>query len=100
MAPRGTAKRRPKTRKLLTIYGKHHPKADVDRLYVPRKERRRGLMQLEATHAVEMTKLVEYIDSKENPLTEIVEHTNTTSTQLCYRKIDASKQKYKEKQEK
>jgi len=26
-----------KTRKLLTIYGKHHPKADVDRLCVPRK---------------------------------------------------------------
>jgi len=27
----------PKTRKLLTIDGQHHPKADVDRLYVPRK---------------------------------------------------------------
>jgi glutaredoxin len=26
-----------KTRKLLTIHGNHHPKADVDRLYVPRK---------------------------------------------------------------
>jgi hypothetical protein len=24
-----------KTRKLLTIHGHHHPKADVDRLYVP-----------------------------------------------------------------
>jgi len=24
-----------KTRKLLTIHGQHHPKADVDRLYVP-----------------------------------------------------------------
>jgi len=27
-----------KTRKLLTIHGQHHPKADVDRLYVPRKQ--------------------------------------------------------------
>ena len=26
-----------KTRKLLTTHGQHHPKADVDRLYVPRK---------------------------------------------------------------
>jgi hypothetical protein len=26
-----------KTRKLLTIHGQHQPKADVDRLYVPRK---------------------------------------------------------------
>jgi hypothetical protein len=36
-----------KTRKLLTIHGQHHPKADVDHLYVPRKRGGRGLMQLE-----------------------------------------------------
>ena len=41
-----------KTRKLLTIHGQHHPKADADRLYVPRKQGGRGLMQLEAVHAV------------------------------------------------
>ena len=40
-----------KTRKLLTIYGQHHPKADVDCLYVPRKQGGRGLMQLEAVVA-------------------------------------------------
>jgi hypothetical protein len=39
-----------KTRKLLTIHGQHHPKADVDRLYVPRKQGERGLMWLEAAH--------------------------------------------------
>jgi hypothetical protein len=27
-----------KTGKLLTIHGQHHPKADVDRLHVPRKQ--------------------------------------------------------------
>jgi hypothetical protein len=37
-------------------------KAGVDRLYVPRKQGGRGLMQLEAAHAVEITKLVEYVD--------------------------------------
>jgi len=37
-----------KTRKLLTIHGQHHPKTEG-----------RGLMQLEAAHAVEITKLVE-----------------------------------------
>jgi hypothetical protein len=26
-----------KTRKMLTIYGQHHPRADIDRLHVPRK---------------------------------------------------------------
>ena len=61
-----------KTRKLLTIHGQHHPKADVDRLYVPRKYGRRGMAQLEAAHAVEITKLVEYVDWKEDPLIQVV----------------------------
>jgi len=61
-----------KTRKLLTIYGQHHPKADVDRLYVPRKQEGRGLMQLEAAHEVEITKLVEYVDRKEDPIMQVV----------------------------
>ena len=45
-----------KTRKLLTIHGQHHPKADVDGLYVSRKLEWRGLTQLEAAYAVEITK--------------------------------------------
>ena len=61
-----------KTRKQLTIHGQHHPTADVDLLYVPRKQGRRGLMQLKAPHAVEITKLMEYVDRKEDPLTQIV----------------------------
>ena len=60
-----------KTRKLLTIHGQHHPNADVDRLYVPRKQGGRGLMQLEAAHAVEITKLAEYVDRKEDPLIQV-----------------------------
>jgi hypothetical protein len=55
-------------RELLTIHGQHLLKAYVDCLYVPRKQRERGLMQLEAAHAVEIIKLVEYIDRKEDPL--------------------------------
>jgi len=61
-----------KTSKLLTIHGQHHPKADVDHLYVPRKQGGRGLMQLEAAHMVEITKLVEYVDKKEDPLIQVV----------------------------
>ena len=37
---------------LLTIHGQHHPKADIGRLYVPRKQGGMGLMQLEAAHEV------------------------------------------------
>jgi len=65
-------KRDQKTRKLLTIHGQHHPKADVDHLYVPRKQGRRALMRLEAAHEVEITKLVEYVDRKEDPLIQVV----------------------------
>ena len=36
-----------KTRKLFTIYGALHPKLDVNRLYIPRKEGGRGLISIE-----------------------------------------------------
>jgi len=61
-----------KTRKLLTIHGQHHPKADVDRLYAPRKQGGRDLMQSEAAHAVEITKMVQYLDRKKDPLILVV----------------------------
>jgi len=70
-----------KTRKLLTIRGEHHPKADVDNLYVPRKQEGRGLMQLSAAYAVEITKLVEYVDRKEDPLIQVVKtHQHNTDS--------------------
>jgi len=46
-----------KTRKLLTIHEQHHPKANIERLYVPRKQGGRGLMQLEAALSVEIKNL-------------------------------------------
>jgi hypothetical protein len=71
-------------------------------LYVPRKQGRRGLMQLEAPHAVEITKLVEYVDRKEDPLTQIVrthQH-NTDSTVLqtarCLKTVQRETRKMKE----
>ena len=36
-----------KTRKFLTMYKMHNLKSDVDRLYLPRTEGGRGLIQLE-----------------------------------------------------
>jgi len=70
-----------KTRKLLTIHGQHHPKADVDRLYVPRKQGGGGLMQLEAAHSAEITKLAEYVDRKKDPLIQVVKtHQHNTDS--------------------
>jgi hypothetical protein len=51
-----------KTRKLLIIHGQHHLKADVDHLYVLRKQGGWGLKQLEEACTVEITKLVECVD--------------------------------------
>ena len=61
-----------KTRKLLTIHGQHHSNADLDRLYVPRKQGGRGLMQLEAAYSLEITKLLEYVGRKVYPLKQDV----------------------------
>ena len=69
-------------RKLLTIHGQHHTKADVDRSYVSRKQGRSGLMQLAEAYVTEITKLMEYIDSTEDPLTQIVrthQHNNNSA---------------------
>ena len=40
--------------------------------YVPRKQGGRGLMQLEAVHGVEITKLGRCVDGQENPLIQVV----------------------------
>lgn len=61
------------TRKLLTIHGECHTKADVDRLFVPTKQGGgRELQQTTEVYVVGITKLVEYVDSKKDPLMRIV----------------------------
>jgi hypothetical protein len=49
---------------MLTTHGHHHPRADTDRLYVPRKEVGRGLTQIEGAYIAEGMKLLEYVKSK------------------------------------
>jgi hypothetical protein len=71
-----------KTRKLIVIHGKHLPKAGIDHLHVPRKEGGRELMKLEEANVVEITKLKEYVDSKEHPLIQTVrmyQHTTNSA---------------------
>jgi len=41
----------------------HHPKADIDRLYVKRKEGGRGLVQVEAAYKAEITSIAEYLNT-------------------------------------
>ena len=61
-----------RTRKLMTMYGAHHPKADVDRLYLQRCEGGRGLLGLEDCVQVEVHSLEKYLStSKEKILKEV-----------------------------
>ena len=101
MAPRRMQKLYQKTRKLLTIHEQHHPKADVDRLYFPRKQGRRGLMQLEAAHDVEITKLIEYVHRKEDLLLQVVRtHQHNTDSAVLQTARCLKAEVEREKQEK
>ena len=51
-----------KTRDLFTIYGALHPKSDVDRLYIPRKEGGRGLISIEDCVELAIRSLEVYVD--------------------------------------
>ena len=49
----------------------HHPKADMDRLYIPRKEGRRGLVQLEITYKTTTIDLNTYLNNKDDYLLKL-----------------------------
>jgi hypothetical protein len=49
---------------MLTKYKKHHQKADIDRLYVKRKEGGRGLVQVKAAYKREIINIAEYLNTK------------------------------------
>ena len=64
-----------KTRKLLTMYRMHHPKADVDRLYLPRSEGGRGLIQIELTYKITTAGLETYLrENKDSMMKLVLEH--------------------------
>jgi hypothetical protein len=68
------------TRKMVAIHGQRHLH---DRLYVPRKEGGRGLMQVEGAYIAETVNLVQYVENKEDPLIQIVKtHQHNTNSAL------------------
>ena len=52
-----------KIRKLLTIQGMHHPKSDVNRLYLPCKEGGRGIVQLELSLKTSIIAIDTYLNN-------------------------------------
>ena len=57
-----------KTKKLFTIYGALHPKSDVERLYIPRKEGGRGLISIEDCVELAIIDLEVYVHGSEERL--------------------------------
>ena len=52
-----------KIRNLLTCYKMHHPKADKDRLYLPRSDGGRSLLQTELTYKTTTIGLQKYLQT-------------------------------------
>ena len=60
-----------KTRKLFTIYGALHPKSDVGRLYIPRKEGGRDLISIEDCIELAIRGLERYVHGREEILIQV-----------------------------
>ena len=60
-----------KTRRLFTIYGALHPKSDVDRLYIPRKEEGRDLISIEDCVELAIRGLEVYVHGSEERLIQV-----------------------------
>ena len=61
-----------KTRKLLTANRMHHPKADIDRIYLPRKEGGRGLIQLALSYKTATIGLSAYTETTNDWMIKMV----------------------------
>jgi hypothetical protein len=69
---------------MLTTYKMHHPKAEVDRLYVKRKEGGRRLIQIEAAYEEEIMNIAEYFNTnyKEDQFLSIVKNRESTQPDM------------------
>ena len=79
-----------KTRKLMMMYRMNHPIADVDRIYLPRKEGGRGLMELEYTYRISVIGLDTYLGKTKGKLLRKVYKHDTNRISYSIHK-DASK---------
>ena len=85
-----------KTRKLMTMHKALHPRDDVDRLYVSRKEGGRGLPIIEDTVDASIQRLEDYIEKHEWGLITAIK-TDTDNT-IDDRMTTTCKQKLEKKQ--
>jgi hypothetical protein len=62
----------------------HHPKADIDRLYVKRKEGGRGLVKVEGAYKAEIINIAEYLNTnyEEDQFVNIVKNHESTQKNM------------------
>ena len=85
-----------RTRKLMTMHKALHPRDDVDRLYVSRKERGRRLASIEDSVDALIQRLEDYIEKHERGLITAIR--NDTDTTIDDRMATTRKQKWEKKQ--
>ena len=89
-----------KSRKTMTMYGGLHPKSDVDRLYVKRKEGGRRLISVERCFREEENSLGFYVASLEENFIRGLSTAETINTRETITSVEFNKQKGKELKEK
>ena len=85
-----------RTRKLMTMHKALHPRDDVDRLYVSRKEGGRVLASIEDSVDASIQRLEDYIEKHERRLITTIR--NDTDNTIDDRMTTTRKQKWEEKQ--
>ena len=84
----------------MTMYGGLHPKSDVDRLYVKRKEGGRGLISVERCIREEENSLGFYVANSEENLIRGLSAAETISTRETIMSVEFKKEKAKKLKEK
>ena len=85
-----------RTRKLMIMHKALHPRDDVDRLYVSRKEGGRGLANIEDSIHTSIQRLEDYIEKHERGLITTIR--NNTDNTIDNKMTTTRKQKLEEKQ--
>ena len=84
-----------RTRKLMTMHKALHPRDDIDRLYVSRKEWGRELTSIEDSVDASIKRLEDYIEKHERGLITAIR--NNTDNTIDNRMTRTRKQKWEEK---
>ena len=85
-----------KSRKTMTMHGALHPKSDVDRLYIKRKEGDRGLMSVERCVREEENSMGFYVANSEENLIKGVAAAEIINTEDTVMSGEFKKQKTRE----